>query len=328
MSPSDIPASDDPCAGPPVASITLSCTQDLVALVPYLMGYVPDERVVVVVVDDGRLGLTLSLELAEFDDPERARHMVCPAVDRFADPDLLLCVWSADASRADEALACLADWFPDRCVLDAVTVGPAHWWSWFEPSRGGSREALATAPAVAQAVVAGLTAEPSRQVIEDHLDGPGRDLALSRAHRCADTRWSRLGRGRWTTSALELQHSCLGSAWADADLTDLAVLAMDSDVVDALWLSLDEHLAPGALDLWLAVVHQAPEGWEAGALAMASFCGWLSGNGVVHVAGLERLVMLRPDDDAVVALDALNRHAVPPGQWARVRAREVFGVPL
>lgn len=308
----------------------MSCSEDFLGLVPYLMGYQPAERLVLVVVQDGRVGVTISLEMDDLAMTASSRATLLSAVDRFPSPHVLMGAWSHDARAAQEALTTVAGWLGDERVVEAAWVGPERWESILHPGRGGLASDLASGPVVAQAVVAGLRVDGSRSELVSILDGPSEEHDLPTSHRAAEAQWLGCAAERSRGEALQIQARLVHDGrWDARDLTDLAVLCHDHDTVDALWLALDHRNAARALDVWLAVVAQAPMPWRGDALLMVGFSAWLAGNGVMHVAAVDRLTGLGWGEiDAVVALDALNRQAVPPSAWARVRAREVFGLPL
>lgn len=326
------PSKRHPVATPPVpeahtARVGLSCTADVVGLVPYLLGYWPEDRLVLVVISEGRVAVTLSLEMAALGDGTDVAGTVFQALGQCADPVVVAVAWTSDEARALQALEQAAGWLDDR-VADLVRVGPQRWCSVLDETRHGATGDLPTSAVAAQAVVAGLRVAGSRADAVACLDAcPDDDDAVELLRR-REAVWLEVLPTACDEVATGLQRRLVAQGgWTTEELADLAVLTADPSTCDLLWLALDTHRAAAALDLWLAVLAVTPRSWRRGPLLMATFAAWLSGNGVLHLAGVERLVREGATDDAVAALDALHRQAVPPSAWARVRAAEVFGTP-
>lgn len=314
--------------------LRITDSEDFLSLIPYLLGYHPDERLVFVVLEGSRIGLTGALPLDALDSPDQARQGVMSAVERFPDAMVLLTCWSSNPDLAEEALALAEIWVGPDHVLDSISVQTDRWHSRSGEGRWGSTADLAHTSTVAQAVVAGLVSVPRREDAVAIVAGPGREsaLPLERWMLDAEDALGALSWTEWEQRASQLHTSLLGDdAAPDAvtaeRLSELAVLVDDELTRELLWLGMGRRTAKRAEVLWGRVVAQTPDEWAVGPLLMLGFASWLSGNGAVLVACIERVLSLGASGQQAAMLDALNREAVPPQCWEQARAREVFGVP-
>lgn len=308
----------------------ISDTEDLVALAPYLLGYQPSERLVFMVLQRGRLVVTGALSLEAVGEPAEFADAIGQAIEQHSDPLVLFACWSHDEELAQEALS-MAELSvgPDR-VLDSVAIGEHRWRSRSGHGRGGDVAELENSPAVAQAVVAGLVRAPSREAVVEVVQGPSGELLAQLRELHADARETVLERGPGTTlpRARGLQKTLLEQGRRTPGLlAELSVHAGMPQVRDELWLQITTRNAQRHLDLWSAVVAQSPPEHAEGPLLMMAFASWLSGEGTLLVACLERAHQLGASGWQIDALDQINRHAVNPRTWGQGRAGEVFGAP-
>jgi len=308
-----------------VTRLSIRDTPDFLSLVPYLLGYQPQERLVFLVVEGCRLALTGALPLSALDEPD-SPALVRTALDRFLEPRVLLACWSQDPERAERALGLAEVWLGADRVLDSVAVHPDRWRSRhaFGSGRGGSTQELASTPAVAAAVVAGLVALPSRDSAVAVVEGPGPDDEPARAWcLAAEQRLATQGWAPRDRHATALHARLLGqpSSATHEELAELAVLSADEFTRGRLWQQLDARSADRAVQLWARVLAQTPPEWAVPPLLVLGFSAWLAGSGAVLVASLERACRLGGWCRDLVLLDRLNREAVPPSAWERARAR-------
>ncbi|WP_420175231.1 DUF4192 family protein [Luteococcus sp. OSA5] len=316
-----------------ITRLRLRECEDFLALVPYLLGYQPQEQLVFVVVDDARIGLTGAMPLNALEAPEPARESLVGAVDNFENPMVLLACWCDSAELAQTALGLAEVWLGPERVLDSVHVDAHHWHSRLGGGAGrhGSREELDHRAVVAQAVVAGLSHCPSREGAVAVAQGPeAEDVPrLERILLDAEDALGIIGWDEWQRRAGRLQVEMLGEAdqdWSAEDCALLAVLSGDELTRDDLCLALGRRNAAKAEALWGRVVMGCPPHWATGPLLMLGFSAWLNGNGAVLVACIERAHALGDRSDLLACLDGINRQAVPPSAWEQVRGAEVFGV--
>ena len=293
------------------------------------MGYVPQERVCGVLTHEGRLAVTVSMELSAL---YRSRDEFVHAARQAAATSGVLVVysqepeqWAGQVSMASEALE--AAGIPVAVVMatptalarfDAVTgeVGP---WS----------ARVENAPVVVQAVVAGLSAPTqTREQVRAALQcSPERSAALAAS-------------ARQEFNGEPIHDAVQALAEGSESLTTEAVRSIAAALMDrAAWAQwFEDHDARSAaaeLPVWSALatyyadqqgsVRDELEGERV--LTALGFTGWLAGNGMVMVEVLGRLdrrdsagLMTSPDVELERAMiRCAVQLSVPPSKWLNRR---------
>ena len=149
--------------------------QDLLALVPYLLGFQPAESLVAVLVRGTRVVLSARIDLPGPADEDPA-PCVQDLVDQHAPTALVLVVYSSDRRRAETLLTHYLASVSGVAISDALLVDGQRWWSLTCRSgccpAEGTPYAPASHPLAAEAVFAGLTAATSRAEVASQVAGP------------------------------------------------------------------------------------------------------------------------------------------------------------
>jgi hypothetical protein len=269
-------APDDHAAD--VTSISLRRPSDLLATLPYQLGYHPQDSVVVVAVHGGRVAFIQRLDLPAEDRVPEAVDTMLPALVR-QQPDAVLLVGYEDAEHASRPVL---DALEAACVESGITVWD-QWvvrdGRWFAPrqaDRGGPPDGTILprpheVPAVADFVAMERAALPSRAAVGAQL---GPDLGLQSAvskecRRLAPSPRRRSGKGAPRPAVVPSSVSGLQApphdhalrVWArvcDVGSVSAPVEALSAAEVATLVLSLrDVHLrdaviawtCPGAMPL-------------------------------------------------------------------------------
>jgi Domain of unknown function (DUF4192) len=149
---------------------------ELLAVIPYMIGFTPDESVVAVFVRSGRIVLMARMDYSA----DLASDEVAERIDRLATQHkahaLALVVYSAASLAANRLLTGLMDRLGKHRLTDVLYVGHGRWWSLtcgeeccpltgtpFDPS---------SHPMSAAAVFAGLAARANRRELEASVSGP------------------------------------------------------------------------------------------------------------------------------------------------------------
>jgi len=318
-----------------------SSPADLLALVPYLLGFRPTESLVAVLIRDGQVLLTARLDLPPVAALDEVRLQFADLADRHEAAAVVLFAFSDDARGARAVLAGMVAGqlsetagggrFQD--LLDAVYVGPSRWWSLMCtagccPAEGTPYD-VSSHPLAAAAVYAGLGSAPDRTAVEAQVSGPppGDVDVLSRLGRdvsCTTSTWSPRRRSRAMASALSdfLAHP---RGLTDADCVRFAVLAADLPVRDVAWARMSRADIDDHLDLWGQVVARTPAPWQAAPLCLLGMAAWISGNGALQNCCSDRARRVSPGYTLTDLLEEINQRALPPSCWDRMAAdlREV-----
>lgn len=304
---------------------------DLLGVLPYLLGYHPEESVVMAVVREKSIDVCVRIDL----DAEPR-----PVVDRFvgiaeahAADGVLLVAYSADPDRADRLLAPLIDGLDAGIgVIDALYADGRRWWS--RTCRGsccpteGTPYEIDTSRLAAEAIYAGMSTLPTRSDIARQVDGPDPQTARRLeplAERIAvevlsepvpvRRRWLRDFIGKYVRQRSRGRQVEL----EDEDLLRLGCLAVDLLVRDQAWSMITRESAAIHVELWQQVVTRAVSMLAPPALCLLGMAAWINGEGTLQVCCLERAREIDPDYTMTDVLADLNDRAVPPWMWNDLR---------
>lgn len=301
---------------------------DLIALVPYLVGFLPEESLVAVWLAGGQVALTGRVDIGV---PRReAEELVARMRLRVGpDADVVLLAWTRDARRARRLVRWVAASLPQEVVIDRLLCDGERWWSLScrdprccpkagHPVPFGSDQ-------VAAARAKGLTAARSREDAVAVVAGPVGDrpdldvLVDEMATRVADMT------GEETADLLE---GLVAELVARREVPDeaagveLAVLASCSDLgaVQASML-VDHGIAHLHADVWERVVQVAPRIVAPGALAVLGIAAWVAGRGALTTECCRRLEREDPEHPLLPVLAGASIGAWPPSVWDQLRGQ-------
>ncbi|SDU83880.1 protein of unknown function [Microlunatus sagamiharensis] len=300
---------------------------DLLATVPYLLGFHPTESLVALFLRDGRVLLA-----ARFDLARGLAEEVADLVEQHAVTGLVLVAYAADGPRGravlEEHRAALAG----VELVDLLLVDGRRWWSLTCTTGCCPAEGRAYAPAEhpisAEAVYAGLVARPDRESVVDTVAGPPEpDWAGLRLRVAAlgpqvgagtaTQRQDLLGRAVVDALARVPEPGSGGAAAPadDDDLLVLALLARETVVRDVACALVTREDARRHVDLWSAVVRRVPPEVACGPLGVLGIAAWADGNGTLLNACCERLERLDPAYPMGRLLSDVSRRALAPAWW-------------
>jgi hypothetical protein len=308
-------------AGP--SGIRLSAPSDVLAVVPYLLGFHPEDSVVVLFVRRGRVELTARVDVVP---PEIAGELAA-YVGRLADQhgasELILVGYGGQAADVRELLANLADLLEPLGLGDVIYADGRLWWS-LQCSASccppeGTPYDLSTHPIAATAVYAGLSCRSDRDDLAAEIAGPPviehDALRLLAAEvRTEIEELDRVGR-------CNLMATLVGVAVAGRDRLDdrgcakLAVLAHDIHVRDVAWSLLSADLAEQHQRLWRQVVSRTVPPYEPAPLCLLGLAAWIGGDGALMNCCIERIAAVDPEYSLGQLLDEISRAAVAPSLW-------------
>lgn len=303
---------------------------EVAELIPYLVGFTPDESLVVIVTRNNRVEVTARADLDSIRAPGAAEDLLDRIWDRFPDADAFLVAYTEDhpagwdmLHRADAHLS----GYTDRQTM----LVDHHTW---ELADGETGTIDPDGPIATQAANYGLTLRPSRRELQAAFaSAPDSDQLATRIGAVLDT----LPRPRDTEAILARTADLIGRNLPDqpADVTQpsqahvplddaiaLAVLAQNPSAQSLAVLSITRENAPEHLALWRDVVNQVPAYGAEAPLYLAGVAAWVSGDGASAVVALDRSTDLNPDGrptGQVRLLSQLIDQVVPPSAWEYIR---------
>ncbi|MFU8851331.1 DUF4192 domain-containing protein [Micromonospora sp. SL1-18] len=309
---------------------------DLVAAVPYLLGFHPAESVVVVALRGRRVVFAARGDLPEPGaDPRPAARHLAQVVARQGTESATV-IGYGPAARVTGAVDAVGEALnaSGLLVLDALRVTDGRWWSYLctEPEccpLDGTPYDPEASEVSAAAVFAGQVALPDRAALTAQvspLDGPVR-VAMRRATVRARRRMMDLieesaetvlvgGRTVQSAGVAALRDAFRrqrrGERLGDDRAAWLTVLLTQLPVRDHAWERTDGRDTD--ISLWTDVLRRAEPELIAAPGSLLAFAAWRAGQGALAAVALERVLAAHPDYSLALLLDDMLRRGLPPSE--------------
>jgi Domain of unknown function (DUF4192) len=328
-------------------TLALRSPADLLAAIPYLLGFHPSDSVVLLGLRASALIFQMRGDLPDPGEVEEFAGYYARVVHRQRVSAVLLVGYGPDGS-VTPVLTATAGALRGRgvAVPEILRADAGRYWSHVCPSAAccppeGTAYDVSTSLVAAQATLSGCVALPSRADLERRLapvDGPDRAAmrtATTRAaRRLADLIGPRPGRvaalepaGCAAVDAGIARHRARGRLDHD-EVAWLSVVIGHLPVRDHAWRRIDDDL-PTHVSLWTDVVRRAEPELAAPAACLLSLAAWRSGEGAVASIALARALAADPGYRMGRLLDHALRNGLSPAEWEaecdgeRLRTRSV-----
>jgi Domain of unknown function (DUF4192) len=243
---------------PPQTRLKVRRPDELLAIVPYMIGFHPDESIVAVFVSSGRIALMARMDLP----PESAGDELAKRIDGLATQHkadaLALVAYSANSLPTNRLLTRLMNRLGKHKLTDVLYVGHGRWWSLTCDEEccplAGTPFDLSSHPMSAAAVFAGLGARADRRELEACVSGPSQ-AELPRVEAVADALLTELDFDD-PSAAVRLLISIVEAAGPGADGLDerncllLGLLVTDTGLRDLAWALISPTNAEDHIRLW------------------------------------------------------------------------------
>jgi hypothetical protein len=331
----------------PDATLTVRTPAELIAAVPYLIGFHPEDSLTVVAVRGRAVVFTARHDLPDPNLPDAiadadARHIATLVARN--DADAATVIGHGTADRVTPAAMRLGD-FLHRLgieVLDVLRVADGRFWSYLcEDPDCCPPEGLPCAPAdglvAAAATYAGQVALPDRESVAAQLDpvtGAERQ-AMSAATRRASARLAGLVEraaagpapvgaagpvadalvrevrraGRTAVRGAFRRHRA-GGRLGDDEVAWLAVLLEHLPVRDYAWERIGDD--PWQVALWTDVVRRVEPEHVPPAACLLAFAAWRTGQGALAAVAVDRARSHDPEYSMARLLDDVLHYALAP----------------
>ncbi|WP_460808046.1 DUF4192 domain-containing protein [Nocardioides salsibiostraticola] len=319
-------------------TLTARCPEDVLAMVPVVLGFVPTDSVVMLTFGaqeafHARIDLPETLSV----DPELLEEQVSALCGALLAPAtchrahrVLFVVYSANARQSGVVGRRLEHDF-GRARIDIVEMLRADGRRWFPlvGKRPGVPEwgvpyDLSSHRFSAEAVMHGRITHGSRVDLSDTLTADESQVRATTAalERTVAT-WERgaipssgvlLTEGAWVQDLLR-RH--LGSADLITD-QDLVRLLRGIDLLrvrDAAWALMDRPSAEDHVAFWSDVVRRSPLQWVTPAATLAGWAAWQAGHGALAWCAVDRAEAGDPDYTLLNYLAHALQNAIPPSTW-------------
>lgn len=330
----------------------ISGPAELIAAVPYLLGFRVDDSLVLIGLREGQLMVTARADLADVDGALQhgatsGPSAVCDLLDdtlatllRAGSSELVGVVFSSTRPAADrhlphaglaERLTALAE-DRDLAVRDVLLVAAERWWSYHCDDAAccpaqGRPVAEHTGRFTAEAVAAGIAPLPDRAALAATLDPTGELPSIRQMLDAEDAAINAALSGTAQSFDRCVTRDLFAAARAEHPeqiaLTDIArfgVALREHPLRDAVWLAVDEQRLDGR-DLWRTLAARLPDPQAAAPLFLYAWASWRTGNGALASIAADRALVSDPDYSAAHLLMAALARGIDPRQLPRLRQR-------
>jgi hypothetical protein len=326
----------------------------LIAALPAVLGFVPENSLVLVSLDGGELGAVMRVDLSD-DLTDRVGHLA--EIAAAAGPDAAIAVIvDADGAHCPgcndehrELCAELAEALSQydielwaAHVVDRVARG-GRWHCVDGCGCGGAVEDPSASPMAAAAVLDGRRLYARRADLQAVIaaDDPARSDGLADAlRRQAATREpahradpAGCGRRDVETAMAAASRVAGGQSLGDVELAELGCALTDPQVRDALYALAVGERAGDAESLWALLARTLPPPWRAEALALLAFSAYARGDGPLAGVSLDAALRCDPDHRMAGMLDQALQSGMRPERIRELadsgyRAAKRLGVRL
>ncbi len=311
---------------------------DVAVAVPYLLGFVPEESLVVLPLEQGYPIMRLDL-------PAQRPALFAAAVQGMLRgvgiSDAVLTLFTADAGLAARHGDALGRVLTKRSihVREVIRVFAGRWWSLTCheaccPDEGTPYDPDTTVVA-AQATVAGLTVLPSRSAVEQVLAplpdegclvARAMDAALAELHErlaathpSAGTRWLDKDGRRRVREALAMFGSDGQESLTDDEIAWLVIHTRAIETRDFAWRLMRQGDIAHHRALWTYVARRVPPPNRPAVASLAGVAAYLSGSTVLARTAFEIALADEPDYSMALLFQELLDRVVPPSLvWSAV----------
>ena len=315
---------------------------DLIAAIPYLLGYHPADCVVVVGMAGRTIAFAACSELPppDCDDGENQDDAVSLAqlVARQEQVGSAMVVGYGPAARVTPVVlrtGAALQMLGIR-VHDALRVTDGRWWSYVcEDPRCCPPDGTPCLPGdsviAAEAAFGGIVALPDREAMVAQVapvDGPARAAMVTATARArkrfgdlvdegADgKKYGRLIRRAGRTAVRDAERRCrAGRTLTDDEVAWLGLLLVDQDVLDYAMNRTDAD--DWRVRLWTDVVRRVEPSGAAGPACVLGFAAWRNGQGSLARVAVDRALHEEPDHEVAGMLHEMLGFGIGPRMLAR-----------
>jgi len=302
--------------------VVVRTPDELLAAVPHMLGFKPQESIVVVPVSRG-------LPMARVDLPRTGEHRdevlrnLRGPFGRNAGPGAMVAVVCITEDRRSAELATqhLA------AGLEAVGVATqARLWAtdqrWVELNTeiAGNRTPDTASRIAAAAVIAGKSRPAAtRESLAESLVGDREPIAdaLPAAREASHTS-SPITESDWALGSLQRFHTD-GNRLSDTEAARLLVAIESTGPRDALWEDMSRENVTSHTALWTDLTRRAPDEVRTPAASLLAFSSWLGGEGAKAWLALDQIPDGPPYSMAALIATVLQEGA-HPDMWEQLRA--------
>jgi hypothetical protein len=317
--------------------LTARSPEDVLAVVPVVLGFVPHDSVVMLTFG-GRNTFHARVDLppaqprarddpADVDDTDDMIASLRVPAEHHGVTRVVFVIYSEDALPAERVSRRLVRSFraADIEVIDVLRADGRRWFPMLRSRRSvpvsGVPYDVAAHPFAAQAVVDGQVTHRSREALADTLrpdpDAVAGIEAALPVRTDPDPAWVRS-----TVRRHAADRTVPGDAEAARLLLDVGTHVHSRD---AAWAHLRREDARHHVELWVDLLRRAPDHLAGSAAAVLGVAAWLAGHGALAWCAVDRAESVAPGHSLARLVGELLVTATPPSSWEGV---EPVGDPV
>lgn len=309
------------------AQISFDNPGGLLASLPAVLGFVPEKSLILVSLEQNRLGAVLRVDLSE-NPIDHVAQLAAVTATSGSDSAILVVVddnealcpmCNEDHRRLGAALAAaLAEHeigMAAQYVVDAITAG-GNWrcLDGFGQGTCGKVDDPGSSPMAAAAVLDGRRLYGRREELREviSVDDPARTAALAAA--IAECGNDLNGQAAVMEAEAAVSLVCRGPELDNTEIANLACSLADGAVRDALYGLAAGPAAGRVEDTFAWLSRTLPEPWRADALSLHAFLAFCRGDGPLAGLSLETALTINPAHRMATLLNTALRSGLHPNR--------------
>lgn len=301
---------------------------DLIALVPVVLGFHPQDSVVLLTFGPVGTSFHARVDLpVDLADQEEVAELLLAAVLRNDVRRAALVLHTDDegaaASQADLVLGRLLEHGVE--VIDVLRADDGRWFPVPDDGSGGTPYDLESHRFTAQHVYDGGVVHPDRTALADSLIGTDdeehAEIVLA-ASRYAEQLREGLGRddallrdeARWLQRRIRRSVGGAGPM-PTGDVARVLVLCTQGAAREVAVCEITRATAAAHVALWLELVRRAPHTLVPGPASVLAFAAWQRGEGALAWCAVDRCLEVEPEHPLAECVARVLTDAVPPTVW-------------
>jgi len=311
---------------------------DLVAVVPFLLGFHPEDSVVLLTFGAGDTFHARVDLPGDEDDQAAVVDMLADVLAQHSVRRVALLIYTDDtwvaATFHDAALVRL---LPDGVeVIDILRVGRDRFHDAGDPDDPGTAYDLKEHVFTAEQVLEGTVVHSNRAALASSLEvvdpadahavaaaaGRAADAGLAGNPSAEELADELAEQARWVQRTVRGHVANGTTPTADAAGRLLRLVSL-VDIRDVAWAEMTRPSASRHVDLWRDLVRRCPDDLLPAAASLLAFAAWLGGQGALAWCALDRCAAVDPAYSMAECVGGLLERAVPPSVWTPIAESEL-----
>lgn len=319
-------------AEPEVLKLHVSTPEEVIALVPHVLGFHPTESLVVLGIGptSSRLLMTYRYDLPDDASMRSAVAGHALATAKQSGVESVLLIGYGEGPQVTPVVDALRDVASGEQVTirDALRVTGNRYWSYLCEDPACCPPEGAVVSARSRAAIGEVMQRTGRVVRADRSEladsvQPSRPDALDAALRVVADEFKALtlasespGSALIEVGRKQVQSAIYkaraGQLLADLEVARLVVTLQNLAVRDDAWARMDPAFKDEHLRLWQDVMSRTPDQFTAAPGALLAFVAWQAGDGALANVALDRVQATNPDYSMATLLRDCLQRALPP----------------